>query len=78
MLPYIQLDGQEIPDSELIYETLIQRNMLQCLDERIGLNDRERAISASIRSFVERELYEMIVYERYLLLFSSSASLIVR
>ncbi|CAG7851479.1 SubName: Full=Uncharacterized protein {ECO:0000313/EMBL:CCA70086.1} [Serendipita indica DSM 11827] len=66
MLPFIELNGQQIPDSELIYETLIERGIVQCLDEKAGLDDRERAISTSIRSFVERELYELIVYERWI------------
>jgi hypothetical protein len=50
-LPYIELDGVLIPDSENAYNTLVSRGATQNLDEIAGLTFMERAQSLALRIF---------------------------
>jgi hypothetical protein len=63
-IPYIDLDGNIIPDSELAYNTCIEKGLVECLDRKAGLNEKETAICRSLRSLIERDLLDILLYER--------------
>lgn len=63
-LPYIALDGTFIPDSELAYNSCVSKDLVRCLDKKAVLNEKEIALSRSIQALVERNLIEMLTYER--------------
>jgi Glutathione S-transferase N-terminal domain len=63
-IPYVDLDGTIIPDSELVYNTCIEKGLVKCLDRTAGLNEKETAISRSLRSLIERDLLDILLYER--------------
>lgn len=62
--PFIELNGVIIPDSEFAYNSCISKGLVECLDRKAGLNDKEMAISLSYQALVERSLDEMMAYER--------------
>lgn len=62
--PFIELNGTIVPDSELAYNTCIANGLVNCLDQKAGLNEKESATSIALRALVE-QLGEMMVYERY-------------
>ncbi|KIM30576.1 hypothetical protein M408DRAFT_323363 [Serendipita vermifera MAFF 305830] len=64
--PFIELDGAIIPDSELAYRSCIDKGLVECLDRGAGLSDKEAAISLSYRALVERNLEEIMGYERWM------------
>lgn len=64
-LPFIEVNGATIPDSELAYNTCIEKGLVECLDRKAGLNDKESATSFALRALVE-QLGEMMVYERWI------------
>ena len=77
-LPYISLDGTFIPDSELAYDSCISKGLVHCLDRKATLNEKELALSRSIQALVERNLIEMMTYERqvYLRVFNDLFSIL--
>ena len=64
-LPYIDLGGTLVPDSEICYNSCIEKGLVRCLDKKAGLSEKEIAISRSLRALVEKNLSEMLVYERW-------------
>lgn len=63
-LPYIDLDGVLIPDSENAYNTLVSRGIAQNLDDALDLTPMERAQSLALRALVEEKLVPETAYER--------------
>jgi len=63
-LPYIELDGGLIPDSENAYNTLVSRGVAQNLDDTLALNHLERAQSLALRALVDEKLIPELAYER--------------
>lgn len=63
-LPYIELDGVLIPDSENAYNTLVSRGLAQNLDDTLGLTSMERTQGLALRVLVEEKLMPELVYER--------------
>jgi len=63
-LPYIELDGVLISDSENAYKTLLSRGVTQNLDDAVDLTPMERAQSLGLRVLVEEKLIPEHAYER--------------
>jgi len=63
-LPYIELDGVLISDSENAYKTLLSRGVAQNLDDAVDLTPMERAQSLGLRVLVEEKLIPEHAYER--------------
>ena len=63
-LPYIELDGVLISDSENAYKTLLSRGVAQNLDDTVDLTPMERAQSLGLRVLVEEKLIPEHAYER--------------
>ena len=63
-LPYIDLDGVLIPDSENAYNTLVSRGVAQNLDEIVKLTPMEKAQSITLRVLVEEKWIPELVHER--------------
>jgi hypothetical protein len=63
-LPYIELDGALIADSEHAYNTLLSRGVAQNLDDALDLTPMERAQSLALRALVEEKLIPEHGYER--------------
>jgi len=63
-LPYIELDGVLISDSENAYKTLLSRGVAQNLDDTVDLTPMERAQSRGLRVLVEEKLIPEHAYER--------------
>ena len=63
-LPYIDLDGVLIPDSENVYNTLVSRGIAQNLDDALDLTPMERAQSLALRALVDEKLTPENAYER--------------
>ena len=64
-LPYIELDGALISDSENVYNTLLSRGVAQNLDDALDLTPMERAQSLALRVLVEEKLIPEHAYERW-------------
>ena len=63
-LPYIDLDGVLIPDSENAYCTLVSRGIAQNLDDALDSTPMERAQSLALRALVDEKLIPENAYER--------------
>jgi len=63
-LPYIELDGALIPDSENAYNTLVSRGVTQNLDDTLELTPMERAQGLALRALVDEKLIPEHAYER--------------
>ena len=63
-LPYIELDGALIPDSENAYHTLVSRGIARNLDDALDLTPMERAQSLALRALVDEKLIPEHAYER--------------
>lgn len=63
-VPYIELDGAFIPDSENAYNTLVSRGVAQNLDDTVELTPMERAQGLALRVLVEEKLIPRHAYER--------------
>ncbi|KAG8832706.1 hypothetical protein FRC17_000852 [Serendipita sp. 399] len=66
LLPYAKIDGVIVPDSELIYETLKDKGVIECLDSKAALSPQESALTYAIKALVEKSLVEFMVYERWI------------
>ena len=62
-LPYIEDDGDIIPDSANIRHYLETKYVV---DFDIDLNDRQRAIGHAAATMIEERLYWAIVYSRWM------------
>ena len=62
--PFIELNGDIIPDSELAYNSCIEKGLVECLDRKARLSMKETATSLTLQALVE-QLDETMVYERY-------------
>jgi hypothetical protein len=63
-IPYIELDGVLIPDSEIAYNTLVSRGVAHNLDDTLELTPMEKAQSLALRVLVEEKLIPEYGYER--------------
>lgn len=62
-IPYVDIDGTLLGDSQLIIETLAQR---AGMDLDAGLSPEQRAVGHAVRKMLEESTYFIVVYFRWL------------